>query len=396
MKILQVCFRPQLPANDGGAIAMYNLTKGWVETENVDLSLFVVTTQKHHIDKSLLEAEFGLKNITCSHIDTSITPIGALLTLLKNESYNISRFDKLSLKQDLSKLLKETEFDIIHFEGLFVSPLLATAKEFNPKAICSLRAHNIEHIIWKRRVNQASGIKKWYLKQLTKKLTHYENQIIEKFDTIIPITEIDEPYFKKQGCKTFVSSTGIIADNSTQQTQVEPLKVFHLGSLDWTPNIEGLEWFVKNVWGKVLTKIPDAQFYIAGKNKPENTTNISGTNIHVIGEVPNAKQFMKQHGVMIVPLLSGSGMRIKVVEGMSFGCPILSSPIGAEGIDVTHEEDIILASDTDSFAEELIRLLKNKALAIAIGESAKRNALKHYSNQTKVKELTQYYSSLLK
>lgn len=396
MRILQVCFRPQIPANDGGAIAMYNLTKGWTNNPEIELSLFVVTTQKHHTDKASLEKEFGIKNIVCSSINTKVSFWGAFSNLFKKESYNISRFNKSSLKKDLALLLKETAYDMIHFEGLFVSPLLQTAREFNPHAVCALRAHNVEHVIWQRQSRQATGLKKWYLSKLAEKLADYENHVVPLFNVVIPISNIDEPYFNALGCNTFVNSTGIIMDKDETLKEIAPQKVFHLGSLDWAPNIEGLEWFSSKVWPKVLAQIPEAEFYIAGKNKPENVEKISGKNTYIIGEVPSAKDFMQAHGVMIVPLLSGSGMRIKVVEGMSYGCPILSTPVGAEGIDLTHEEDIILASDEDTFADELISLLRDPLKAQKIGERARQNAIKNYANENKVKALTHFYSSILK
>ena len=128
MKVLQICFRPQIPANDGGAIAMYNVTKAWVESNEVDLSLFVLNTQKHNCEVKDLKDTFKLKNIVCSSINTQVTPIGAFTHLFKKESYNISRFNKQNLKDDLKELLQREKFDVVHFEGLFVAPLLETVK----------------------------------------------------------------------------------------------------------------------------------------------------------------------------------------------------------------------------------------------------------------------------
>jgi len=373
---------------------MYNLSLGWTKRDGVELSMFVLNTQKHNCPNELIEQEFEPQHLVSSKIDTTIKPWEALSHILKNKNYNISRFDKESLKSDLKNLLKKEQFDIIHFEGLFVAPLLATAKKYNPTAKLVLRAHNIEHIIWKRQSEAARGLKKWYLNQLASTLHEYENEIVPQFDAIVPITSIDAQYFKEFNKPLFVSSTGMILKDLPKNHKISPLKVFHLGSLDWSPNIEAMHWFLNLVWPLVTKVVPQAQFYIAGKNITPEIENLNISNVSVVGEVPDASAFMQNHGIMVVPLQSGSGMRIKIVEGMANGCPIVTTSVGIEGINYSEEAVSVHDSPSD-FANALIRLLTDEELSLNAGKSARKIAEEEYSNTHKVAELTQFYKSLL-
>lgn len=398
MKILQICFRPQIPANDGGAIAMYNITEGLSKNPDVELSIFYFNTPKHHVTESEVKDEFGLTEVYSSEINTSIKPLAAALSVFSTKSYNIERFNDDSTKTALESLLFHTAFDLIHFEGLYAAPMLETVRKIAPNAITVLRSHNIESLIWKRRAEQATGkLQTWYLTNLAEKLKNYEDNIIPKFDAIVPITDIDKPYFEEQGAKNiFTSSTGLLLKQYHIQDPMVGNAVFHLGSLDWLPNQEAVVWFLDHVWEKVIQKVPKAKFYLAGKNMPDWLKKYKSTSIKIIGEVESASDFMSSHGIMIVPLLSGSGMRIKIIEGMACGCPIVSTSIGAEGIICKDKEDIIIANEPQEFADSVINLLENIGLAENMSKKAHKNVELNYSNKAKTEELIAYYKSLIK
>jgi polysaccharide biosynthesis protein PslH len=376
---------------------MYNLTKGFSKHPEVDLSLFVFNTPKHAASDQDLKNEFGINQVTSVFIDTKIKLLDAFKYLFSAKSYNIERFNCVKLHQSLQLVLETQTFDVIHFEGLYASTLLETARKFAPKSKLVLRSHNIEFLIWKRRADQAvSKLKGLYLNDLAKKMKVYEDKIIPDFDAIIPITEVDEEYFIKSNAKrVFTSSTGLLLDNYQTTSTVDPMSVYHIGSLDWTPNQEALVWFFENVWSLVIKELPKAVFFLAGKNMPEWFKRYKSHNIKILGEVEDAIEFMSSHGIMIVPLLSGSGMRIKIIEGMACACPIVSTTIGAEGILCQDKENILLANSSSAFALALIDLLKDRSKSINLGEKARENVVLHYSNQAKTSELVAFYRNLM-
>ena len=118
-------------------------------------------------------------------------------------------------------------------------------------------------------------------------------------------------------------------------------------------------------------------------------------NIKILGEVEDAVEFMSSHGIMVVPLLSGRGMRIKIIEGMACSCPIISTSIGAEGIQCIDGENILLANTTAVFTSKLVSLLQDEKEAINLGKQARKNIKEHYTNEAITKELVDFYKKLL-
>ena len=142
---------------------------------------------------------------------------------------------------------------------------------------------------------------------------------------------------------------------------------YHIGSMNWMPNEEGIKWFLNNVWDKVLKRIPDAKLYLAGRNMPKWLKKTKKKNVIVVGEVPDAHQFVDEHNIAIVPLFSGSGMRIKIIESMALGKTVITTVVGAEGIQYSEFDDIIIADNEPKMVENICRLYKHPEEAEAKG-----------------------------
>lgn len=397
MKILQFCFRLPFPLNDGGAIAMYNMAKGFVEN-GVDLEILSYNTTKHQVDLSEVnDPVYSRKRVYDFPIDNAVKPVDALLNLFSSKSYNIQRFESDEMKAFIRETFKDKSYDIIHFEGLFTAPYLEVMREVFPKAKMVLRQHNIEYKIWERMAEGASLPKKMYLDLLTKRLKKYEENLLPQFDAIVPITEVDALALSDFNCPNYqVSSTGVDVEkfDAVHTNQIQNTIGF-LGSLDWMPNQEGIKWFLENVWFFIRQKAPHIELNIAGKNAPDwlLAFNNPDENIHVLGLVDSAEKFLKAQEVIIVPLLSGSGMRIKIIEAMAAKKAIVSTSVGAEGIDIT--DQCILENNAERFADAVISLINDKAAKQQLETKAYELAVSVYSNQSKVNELIQYYKSLL-
>ncbi len=399
MKILQICFRVPYPPHDGGAIAMYNMAKGFYE-HGCDLTMLSFNTVKHYVDEDKLPESFTKFGKLVTHpLDATVRPIPAFLNLFSNKSYNITRFDVEGFHEKLQNLLEKNEYDIIHFEGLFTSMYVDTARKYAPKSKLVLRQHNVEYLIWERLMHESKIGKKQYLQILVKRLKEYELAVLPKFDAIVPITDVDAEVFKKLGIKEmFVSPTGVNTDTfKSDFSTIESNSVFHLGALNWMPNQKAIKWFVEEIWDKVQEKMPNSKFYIAGRDIPEWVYQYDGkSNVHVVGEVPSAGDFMNSKSIMVVPLKSGSGMRIKIVEGMALGKPIVSTSIGAEGIEYTHQKNILIADSQQDFVKELVTLLQEQEKQKEIGQQAIQLVHRRYSNYSRIGELLEYYKKISK
>lgn len=400
MKILQLCLRVPLPPYDGATIAMYNLAES-LTLSGAEVKMLSFNTKKHFIDLSTIEAELLEKyKLETVYLDASVKISGAIKNLFrKNESYNIVRFDSDFFHHKLKSILQAESFDIIQFEGLFLSPYLQTARKYS-KAKMILRAHNVEWLIWKRLAGaSAHPIKKKYLSFLASRLRQYEKNMVNQFDAIVALTPEDKKLLIDEGC-TIPVEIAPVGLNTLRFDDVKPLEqaqhisVFHLGSMDWLPNIEAVNWFLKKVWPLIIAKTDCIQLYLAGKNMADDFFRIQMKNVFVEGEIKDAKKFMSDKTVMIVPLLSGGGMRVKIVEGLAAGKVIVSTSIGAEGIACTHGENILIANTAEEFANTILSCLNNHLLLNKISVNAQLLARNVYDNSQIGKHVAAFYNTL--
>ncbi len=398
MKILQICYRVPFPANDGGTIAMFNHTKAFHKNGH-QVHILAINTKKHHVDIKHLPKEFSdVATMDAVNIDTSIKPLDAFFNLFSRKSYNIQRFISTSFEKKLTQLLQKKEFDIVQLESIFVAPYIATIRKYS-KAKIVLRSHNVEFKIWEHLSNACSSfLKKSYLKLLTRRLKKYELGLLNSYDAIAAITDEDAAVFKKLGCTLpiTIAPVGInIEEYSTQDPRREFPGVFHLGAMDWMPNVEAIEWFLKNVWKDLHIEYPDLKFYIAGRKMPKWLKEENDQNIIVEGEVPDAKKFMSSKTIMLVPLQSGGGMRVKIVEGMALGKTIISTSLGAEGIPYTPDKDILIANSPNEFKAMIVRCINDKSFCENIGNNAINLAKSHFDTNLIGQHLLQFYQGLI-
>lgn len=387
-----------MPARDGGCIAMNNVTQGLLKAGH-DVQILTIFTHKHDLDIDMLPAEYiEQTKIQGVFVDTSISIVDAFSSLVTQDSYNVSRFFTADFDIRLANILRKQKFDIIHLESLFMTPYIGTCRRHN-KAKLVLRSHNLEHVIWEKVARGTKSLaKRTYLKYLSRKLKGYELSVAGQVDGVAAISAEDEAKHISLGCaKPIVNIPfGIdMADYEKAESKENEMKVFHLGSMDWTPNLEGILWFLEQVWPKVIAKTPSLTLYLAGRNMPSDLLKGGFPNVEVLGEVPDATEFMADKSVMIVPLLSASGVRVKIIEGMAMGKTIVSTPIGAEGIDHTNGENLLIASTADEFAQVLHELNNDSQRCAQIGKNAKLLAQQKFDNVIITENLIQFYKDLI-
>lgn len=374
MKILQVTNKVPYPTNDGGAIACMNLTRGFALLGH-EVTVLAMNTVKHHIESGEIpESVKDWGDFRLVDVPARISGIAAFINLLfSGKPYNAVRFISKSFSRELKELLQNKQFDVVQLEGLYVCPYIPVIRKYSDAKIV-YRAHNIEHEIWERTALLANGLKKLYIKILAERIKAFEKGYLNKYDLLVPITERDGIILNHLGNikPSYVSSTGIDTKVLIPHSKnLEHPSLFHIGSLEWGPNQEGLLWFIDRCWPKIHERFPDLKFYIAGRKAPEwLAKRFNGPNIVFEGEVPNAYEFMNSKSIMIVPLFSGSGMRIKIIEGMALGKPIVTTPIGTEGISTMSGKNILIADNEQEFIRDIEQLINDKDLFRMIGINA--------------------------
>lgn len=395
MRILQVTNKVPYPVIDGGAIACMNLARGFSFLGH-KVTILAMNTVKHHVTLSEIpESVKELAEFKLVDVPARILRINALLNLIfSKKPYNAVRFISKKFSTELQRILLENDFDIIQLEGLYVCPYISLIRK-NSKAKIVYRAHNIEHEIWSRNAVMAKGLEKWYLKNLSSRIKSFEVQILNKYDLLVPITGRDGKNLDKLGNKKplHVSQTGI--DSSVLVPNSKNLKhptLFHIGSLEWAPNQEGLIWFFNNCWDSIHKKYPDLKFYIAGRNAPvwfQKMVNLP--NVIFEGEVKDAYEFINSKSIMVVPLFSGSGMRIKIIEGMALGKPIVTTAVGTEGISTTSDVDIVVTEDEDGFVKSISDLIENREYFDKISKNAIEYIHENFDNLSSAGSLIEFY-----
>ena len=397
MKILQVCSKTPYSPKDGGGIAMKMLMEG-LAAEGNTVHVMAVSTPKHFINDADIDAAY--KNKTAFHsvfIDTSVKPFAAFLNLFSSDSYNVSRFYSKEFEKVLIKKIKEEQYELIQLESLWVTPYLDAIRKHS-KAKVVLRSHNIEYLIWERLADTCgSPLKKVYLNMLASRLKRYELSMLNKYDSIVMITDVDAAVYKKAGCTVPVITVpfGIDLSGYVQDASaLEKHSLFHIGAMDWQPNIDGINWFLRSVWILVNEKHPDVKLYLAGRNMTEEIKDLKLENVIVEGEVADSNRFINSKSIMIVPLLSGGGMRVKIIEGMALGKTIVSTTIGAEGIAYEDGKNILIADTEAEFASALDKCLSDRSFSDQIGQNARALVEVNYDNKHICSKLSDFYKTL--
>lgn len=383
---------------------MLRMTEGFLKAGH-EVTTLCIATHKHPWLPEKIDTELLQKTkMDAVFIDTNVKWLPAFLALFKTSSYNIDRFYSLGFEARLIELLSRNEFDIVQLESLYLCPYISAIRRVS-RAKIVLRAHNTESDIWKKNAaDESDPFKKLWFKDLAGKLERYEKKAIAEVDAIVPITEQDATRLREFGTTvpmhvaTFAMPLTIhnenVASVSVGNKTPDSRSVFHIGSMDWKPNYDGVNWLVKEIWPLVLHKIPDAQLHLAGRAM--NRNDFSGLkNIIAHGEVPDAAQFMATYEVMAIPLFSGGGVKVKMIEGMFAGKPIVTTAIGAEGIAGVSGREFLLAKDANDFAECLVRLLMNPSAAKEIGANAKKTSADYHELGRVTEKLCDFYRMIL-
>jgi glycosyltransferase involved in cell wall biosynthesis len=398
LNILQISNRVPFPLNEGGTIGIFNYTKGFSQA-GCDVTLLALDAKKHGTDLVL-----AIKEIS-THAVVSIFPINtdlklhsAFLSLFSNRSYNVDRFYLRKFEDAIKKQLLQNEYDVIQVEGTYPALYTDVVLLYRGRAKVVLRQHNVEYQIWKRLANNARNpIKRWYFNLLSKRLKRFERNHLNQYDAVVPVTNDDGELFKQLGCKSpiFPSPAGIDIDLWKPTFEKEnPNYIYHIGSLEWMPNVEALMWFMNEVWPLVVSEAPHLEFYVAGKGMSQSLKNLKTPNVHMMGEVDVATTFIQDKSISVVPLKSGSGIRLKILEAMSAGKAVVSTTVGAQGINYVGDQDLKIADSPEGFAQAIVDLSTNPDKALDMKKLARKRIVEEYSNDSVIQKLLSFYEKL--
>ena len=372
MRILWVKADKLLPVQNGGNIRTYHVLRHLSARHELTFCSYYAGAADSEYELELQRQLPGAVAICTGKGElTGVTRgFDYLLHLAADPPYAVSRFFHARVRKQIQTWYRTQRFDVAVCD--FLDAAVNFPGRLNLPSV--LFQHNVESEIWRRHSATAGNpLKKMLYGLEFRKMLRYERAEVRKFQHVIAVSENDRALMMKwiDGDRVTVVPTGVdlaqyrpepgLAANAVNESA--PLITF-VGAMDWEPNVDGLEFFCGDVWPVIKAEVPNARFRIVGRN-PDRRVQKWATNdasIEVTGRVPSVVEHLRESSVVIVPLRIGGGTRLKIYEAMATAKAVVSTSVGAEGLDVHHGHDIMLADDARSFAQAVIMLLRDPEL----------------------------------
>ena len=389
-RILIVTNRAPYPFKDGGNLAMRAMIDGY-HKEGWDVQLLSMNTVRHPVQEADLKNAYKDIKVHSIQIDNRLRLWATLRNFLFSRQPNhVDRFFHAHFATKLEQVIKEFKPDVLQFESIYLAAYLPGIRHYS-KAVAVLRLHNIEYQVWQRLARQVSNpLKRFYLGNLAQRIKRFELKAWQQADLLVPITETDADVVKSSGIKTpvQVAPFGIDTAQVSLVNRKEEWIVYHIGAMDWQPNAASIQWFLTDVWPFIHKLFPGLKFYFAGRNMPQHFKDVHIANVICAGEVTDADVFIADKKILIVPLKSGGGIRVKILEAMAKGKVIISTAVGMQGIDAIPGKHYLLAETAEEFTKAISWCLEHKDEAEAMGMVAAGLVIKDYDAAHIMKNLT--------
>ncbi len=287
-------------------------------------------------------------------------------------------FDSADIRRRLSSLITGGNFDALICDFIYPAALIDWTLPC-PKILFT---HNVEAQLWKQQFARVHHpLKKFLYWKEWRALAEAELRYAREADHVVTVSEQNRAFFSNfvNPARISAIATGVDIDFFRPSDSPASRSMVFTGSMDWLPNQQGLSFFASQILPQVHAAAPDADLWIVGRYPSREIQRLNGPRIHVIGRVEDIRPYLQKAAVYIVPLLSGSGTRIKIFEAMAMGKAVVSTSIGAEGLPVTHGENILIADHPLEFATAVLRVLRNRAFAARLGQAARALVEKQFT-----------------
>ncbi|MGQ9787047.1 MAG: glycosyltransferase family 4 protein [Anaerolineae bacterium] len=300
-------------------------------------------------------------------------------SVLGRRSIVIARDTHREMRTLLNQLLAQQQFDVVHADQLWMAQYALQCQGMRRV----LDAHNAVYLIPQRlAASETNPLKHVLLRRESRALAEYEAEVCRRFDRVVTVTEEDRRLLQAlAGDGRDITVIPICIDPAEKPLvarRAQPRRLLILGTMFWPPNVEGTLWCAREVLPLVLREVPDAVLTIVGKNPPPAVCALAGPHVKVTGYVPDPAPLLAESAAFLVPLRAGGGMRVKILDAWCWGVPIVSTTIGAEGIAVCPDENILIADTPADFAAATVRLLREPELGDRLRVAGRAWVEAHY------------------
>jgi len=387
MKILWVNPNFLHPTNKGGQIRTLEIVRTLHARHEIH---YAALTQDPNSEGPTRASEYCSKSYAYPHAVPSKRSLAFAMQLgaglFSEIPLAVSRFYSPQMAAGLATLIRERRFDRLVCDFLVAAPHFPDPSKF------VLFQHNVETMIWRRHVEHASGAaQRTYMKLQASRMENYERRICRASGSIIAVSDVDAKTMRDLFSVDRVAAvpTGVNLGYFAPPLQLPPrpadaADLVFVGSMDWMPNIDGVDYFAKSILPLIRRHKPDCSVAIVGRDPSPATLALATTDPRflVTGTVPDVRPYLWHSKASIVPLRIGGGTRLKVYESMAAGVPVISTTIGAEGLVYHAPLDIRIADEPQTFADQCIELLDQAAVRFSISEAALKLVTDNFSSES--------------
>lgn len=388
-KILIITNRVPYPLNDGGNLAMQAMIEGY-HSRGWQVYLLAMNTSKHRLhDSTLTDLYKHIHAFEWVNVNNDIKKTNIIKNyLFSKQAEHVERFYNAAFEEKIVAVLKDFKPDAVQIESVYLTTYMPAIKD-NSEAITLLRMHNIEYHIWHSLAAKSSILKKSYLRSLTRRLKAFERDAWKQYDIVLAITERDATQVKKleHVPNLIVAPFGMDTSKIHVSDTQEKWAGYHIGAMDWIPNREGVKWFLTEVWPKVQKAVPEFEFYFAGRNMPDEFMQAQPKGVQCMAEVADANEFIADKKILIVPITSAGGIRVKILEAMAAGKIVITTPYGIKGIEAQTNKHYLSATSPDDFARAIRWCMEHKEEANTMANEARKFVQDKYEYRNVIKKV---------
>ncbi|MGF1671729.1 MAG: glycosyltransferase family 4 protein [Balneolaceae bacterium] len=395
MHLLHILPRLPAPPNDGGAVYVYNMLR---ELRSLGHRLTIVSLiSNKHDQNSEQTAELG----ELFAEEGNFKPY-SLYSVIKSTLTRQPITIQHRMKTDIvGRLLSKVSDkpDVILLEGLHTAAFLDLARKRFPEVPIVLRQVNVEYLLLKRNGSLSKNLfKKWFYFDQAILMKRFELQKMRDADYVTSISENDIRKYRKDlpDVEYFLNTAGAYVKEDPESGR-DPSIILAVSNWRWQPNLDGLDWFLNEIWPAIHNQHPKMHFHIAGEGLSESFKNrYVNNNIHFLGFVDDIDSLRNKASIFVAPLLSGSGMKLKVIEALAAGMPTVTTSFGAEGIEIEDKIHYLHADEAKQFEHAVISLIQSRNLRIKLSSAGKEQIKLKYTWKQKAQDLSSFLEKIKK
>lgn len=377
-RLLFITCRLPFPLDDGWKIRTFNILKGLARSGYViDLATFV----RDEREKKHIEALAPYCHDVCTVVRAGgYKPAALLWGVFSSLPFSVFNYREEEMARAVARLAAKKAYDLVQIEDVVMAQYLPAGHRGGK----ILDMHNVEsHLLARYAAHERNPLKKFYAGLTAQKLRRYEAAVSGSFDAVTVCSAEDRGILARNG----VASPIVVVPNgvdcayygeATEMAKAGEDRIVFVGSMDYHANISAALFFVRDIFPHILARHPQGVLYIVGKNPPAEILALAGPHVVVTGAVVDVRPYVASAKVVVAPLLVGGGTRLKILEAMAMGKPVVSTPVGCEGIEVTDRENIYIEKEPLRFAETIMRLLADEGERRLVGETARRFVQSRY------------------